>query len=184
VQQEVDRLEKAARQLIPKRAVLGAARAMQVPPESRITSYEPKQQLIPRFAFGRGATMKTRMNAIANMKTFRRLYQEAWAKWRRGDRDVEFPAGTYAMRVKHKVRVAAEHSSHCNRDNEVATAQRSRPIAKKGQGRSKGTDADGPLCRKARTHSSTKSRRGPNAVPLVASASMRREGVSRPKSSG
>lgn len=108
IKKEVRRLEKGVRQLIPKREVLGVARVMQVPPESRITSYEPKYQRIPTFAFGRKIPVKMRTDAIAKKKTFQRRYQEAWAKWRSGDRDVEFPAGTYAMRVKHNARIALE----------------------------------------------------------------------------
>jgi len=112
VQFEVERIEKVARKLFPKRSVLGAKHAMQVPPESRITSHEPTHQLKPKFAFGRGTTNAIRLQAIANMKSFQQQYQEAWSKWRNGDRQVEFPPGTYAMRTRHNVRIASssEHS--------------------------------------------------------------------------
>ncbi len=46
------------------------------------------------------------------------------------------------------------------------------------------TGAPGPLWRTARAHSSSVRRRGPKAVGFAASASMRRVGVSGPKSSG
>jgi putative transposase len=106
VREELENLEKNAGQCIPRSQVLGARRAMRISPESRITSREPKQQRNPRFAFGREASRETIKAAIENSRAFQSSYQKAWKRWRNGDRSVEFPPGTYAMRVIHKVCIA------------------------------------------------------------------------------
>jgi len=103
---ELRRLERQARAQYPVRSVLGAKRAMKIPPESRITSEKPVAQTNPTFAVGRGNTNEIRMAAITDLRAFRAAYREALLKWRAGDRSVVFPAGTYAMRVVHGVNVA------------------------------------------------------------------------------
>jgi putative transposase len=40
-----------------------------------------------------------RVRLLANLRQFRTRYREAWLAWRVGDRNIRFPAGTYAMRV-------------------------------------------------------------------------------------
>jgi putative transposase len=107
IRNELTNLEGAAHAEIPQDDVLGAERATNISPESRITSREAVCQLNPTFAIGRGNTKEVRAAAIAERREFHSAYRGALLKWRAGDRSVEFPAGTYAMRVVHGARVAA-----------------------------------------------------------------------------
>jgi putative transposase len=90
----------------PNRRVLGPMRAMMIQPESRVTSHEYTRQVNPTFAIGRGNAKSVRTAEIDKLRAFRTAYREALMKWRAGDRSVEFPAGTYAMRVFHGANVA------------------------------------------------------------------------------
>lgn len=102
--QELDRLESAAHRQIPSKRVLGAKRAQSIPPETRITSKEPRFQRNPTYAVGRGNHGKR--DTIDNrLRDFRSAYRKALAEWRAGNRSIEFPAGTYAMRVLHGAKV-------------------------------------------------------------------------------
>ena len=47
-----------------------------------------------------------RQEAIYRRKEFLRAYREAYEKWRCGDREVVFPAGTYALRIHSGVKCA------------------------------------------------------------------------------
>jgi putative transposase len=102
---ELAKLEAAAHMTIPPHAVLGAKRAAKVPPETRITTFEPSRQHNPTFAVGRGNADAAR-NAARATRAFRASYRKALAAWRAGDRTVVFPAGTYGMRVFHGANVA------------------------------------------------------------------------------
>jgi len=42
-----------------------------------------------------------RVRALTQLRQFRQRYREAWLAWRSGRRNVRFPAGTYALRVRH-----------------------------------------------------------------------------------
>jgi putative transposase len=108
IHRQLDQLETAAHAEIPEHKVLGAERAAKVSPRSRATSYERKGQLNPTFALGRGISKEMRVKASDNLRAFRKSYREALVKWREGDREVVFPAGTYAMRVVHGAKVATE----------------------------------------------------------------------------
>lgn len=102
---ELRKLEDAAHALIPAHKVLGAKRAATVDPENRATSHEPKGQRNPTFAVGRGQ-VEAFIKARKAIREFRGKYRRALEVWRAGDRTVEFPAGTYAMRVFHRANVA------------------------------------------------------------------------------
>lgn len=104
IQSELAKLEAAARARIPKKKVLGPERATKVSPESRISSREPIRQLNPTFAVGRGQPDAIDIAKKA-LHEFRTAYRKALDAWRAGDRTVEFPAGTYAMRVVHGANV-------------------------------------------------------------------------------
>ncbi len=93
--------ETAAHAVIPKRTVLGPIRAARIRPDHRITSHERTGQLDPTFAVGHGHAKIVRDAILEKIRAFRTAYREALVKWRNGDRSVEFPAGTYAMRVFH-----------------------------------------------------------------------------------
>jgi hypothetical protein len=47
-----------------------------------------------------------RREVIEELVSFRADYRDAWERYQAGETDVEFPYGTYMMRVRHHVRVA------------------------------------------------------------------------------
>ncbi|MBZ0119459.1 MAG: transposase, partial [Sandaracinaceae bacterium] len=68
-------------------------------------SWEEIGMLVPHIAAGRGQK-EARIAAIEELKEFRLAYAEAYLRWRLGNHDVVFPAGTYAMRKYHGASVA------------------------------------------------------------------------------
>ena len=64
----------------------------------------PRGSLGPTFATRHGALWKTEVEQLLD---FRAKYEKARAAYLRGERDVEFPAGTYLMRIQLGVRCAA-----------------------------------------------------------------------------
>ena len=59
----------------------------------------------PHIAAGRGQK-EARLAAIEELKELRLAYAEAYLRWRLGNYDIVFPAGTYAMRKYHGANVA------------------------------------------------------------------------------
>lgn len=47
-----------------------------------------------------------RIEAISRLHEFQQRYREQWQRRKDGEPDVEFPAGTYQLRVFHGVRCA------------------------------------------------------------------------------
>jgi putative transposase len=74
-------------------------------PYQRATSWEDLRALNPTFAVGRGQH-EARELAIKAVKAFRQAYRAALDLWRGGDRRVQFPAGTWWMKVFHGAPVA------------------------------------------------------------------------------
>jgi putative transposase len=60
----------------------------------------PRRNLNPRIAAQRTGA---RIAAIRCVREFQRAYRDARLRWRDGERDVLFPAGTYALRVYARV---------------------------------------------------------------------------------
>ena len=89
------RFDEEGRKFVGRRGVL------EQDPCETPRSYEERRGLNPRIAAGR---KWPRIMAIQELQTFRRQYPEALARYRGGDREVIFPAGTYAMRVRFGVR--------------------------------------------------------------------------------
>jgi len=89
--------KRAGRRFLGARAVL----------QQRITdspkSREPRRGLSPQVACRDKWRRIERLQAI---KIFEHEHRVARRAWQRGVRDVEFPVGTYAMRVLHAVRCA------------------------------------------------------------------------------
>lgn len=106
VRREIRKIEAAMRASIPQSQVLGAKLAMKVDPFKRMTDHEPLRQINPTFAVGRG-NKEALERARKARNDFRHRYQLALEAWRGGDRAVEFPAGTYAMRTLHNANVAS-----------------------------------------------------------------------------
>jgi putative transposase len=104
VAKELDLQVAMARQTITPEEVLGAKRAATISPETRSTTPEPIRKLNPTFAVGRGH-VDVAIEAARAVKAFRVAYRAALDRWRKKDRDVEFPTGTWWMRVFHSVNV-------------------------------------------------------------------------------
>jgi REP element-mobilizing transposase RayT len=87
--------------------VLSAERAKTVSPYDRAVSFAPLRALNPTFAVGR-QSKDVRRRAMVAVRAFRATYRAALTQWRRGVRDVLFPAGTWWMRVFHAAGVCSE----------------------------------------------------------------------------
>jgi REP element-mobilizing transposase RayT len=86
------------------RSILGVARVRAQSPFSRPAHAEPRRTLNPRVA---ARNKWRRIEALMRLVDFREAYGRALAAWRAGARDVLFPAGTWLMRVQHRVCCAA-----------------------------------------------------------------------------
>jgi putative transposase len=88
------------------RGFAGAAHALAQPPTSQPHSSEPRRELDPRIAC-RDAEVRTQ--ALERLANFCRDYHRAFLAWRDRDRSapVDFPHGTYLMRVLHRAPCAA-----------------------------------------------------------------------------
>jgi REP element-mobilizing transposase RayT len=86
-----------------RRGFLGAQAVLQQRPDDSAVTPEQQGELSPRVA---AKNKWLRMEALQRLKSFVDGYAEALRAWRAGIRDVVFPAGTYAMRVRHCVACA------------------------------------------------------------------------------
>ena len=87
-----------------RRPFKGARGVRKTSPYQRATTYEERHKLRPRYACG--GDFEALFAAIARDREFVRLYADARERWLRGERDVVWPAGTWAMRRFHHVRCA------------------------------------------------------------------------------
>ncbi|MCZ7681754.1 MAG: hypothetical protein M5U28_24355 [Sandaracinaceae bacterium] len=104
---EVERQQAEARAYVKEMGwnVAGRVAAQNVSAYRCATSWRELGKLTPHIAAGRGQT-EARLAAIAELLQLRADHRAAKARWRAGDRDVVFPAGTYWMRVHHDAAVA------------------------------------------------------------------------------
>jgi REP element-mobilizing transposase RayT len=86
-----------------RRSFTGVARVLAQKWWARPPSAAPRRGLNPRVA---AKNAWKRIEALTKLVEFRTAYREALARWRMGMRDVEFPPGTWLMRVRHLVRCA------------------------------------------------------------------------------
>ena len=98
VDEAVEDMRKKGRSFMGRRGVRKAS------PYERATSWEPLRSTNPTFAVGQDK--EARAAAVAALRAFRNAYRAALERWRAGDRDVDFPAGTWRMRVLHAANVA------------------------------------------------------------------------------
>ena len=84
------------------RPFLGARRVLRTKHTAQATSREEFGCLNPQFAAGGDA--EAAKAAIRRIRAFNAAYDEALARWTKGERDVIFPHGTWWMRVHHGVR--------------------------------------------------------------------------------
>jgi REP element-mobilizing transposase RayT len=86
------------------RRFLGVARVLAQDPFARPASAEPRRTLKPNVA---ARNKWRRIEALLRLAEFRDAYRRALSAWRAGARDVLFPAGTWLMRIQHRVCCAA-----------------------------------------------------------------------------
>jgi REP element-mobilizing transposase RayT len=82
---------------------LGAAKVMATSFAKRAKSYESRRKIVPRVA---AKSMFLRRRMLTEIRVFRCRYHEAIRQWRTGLREVEFPEGTWWMRVFHGAKVS------------------------------------------------------------------------------
>jgi hypothetical protein len=82
---------------------LGADRVLSQWPFDRPGPGEPRRRLRPRVA---SRDKWKRIELLGRLKSFLQAYREALARWRAGRRTAIFPAGTYQLRVEHRVACA------------------------------------------------------------------------------
>jgi REP element-mobilizing transposase RayT len=92
------RMRAAGERFLGRAAVLGASFA------KRARSLEKRRALVPGVAARR---VEMRKELLEGQRAFRVAYREALERWRRGEREVVFPWGTWWMRVFHGAAVAA-----------------------------------------------------------------------------
>jgi putative transposase len=85
------------------RRFMGAARVLAQNPFSRPPPSEPRFEPKPRIV---ARDKWRRIEALQRLKSFLQMYREAWLARRAGVPNVQFPAGTYLMRLMHGVQCA------------------------------------------------------------------------------
>ena len=81
----------------------GAKRVLRLRTDRCARAYEVSGRLHPTFAT-KGGGREAYIVAVQKRREFHVRYRESLKRWRDGDRDVVFPAGTWFMRVFHRVR--------------------------------------------------------------------------------
>jgi hypothetical protein len=94
------REEKAAGERL---GFLGVARVLRQRAHDRPKGTEKRREQAPRFA---ARSLERVKELTARLRAFLGAYWEALAAWKEGRRKVVFPAGTYRMRVEHRVTCA------------------------------------------------------------------------------
>jgi REP element-mobilizing transposase RayT len=89
-----ERFRKAGRRFLGRRRVLAQS------PYSRPRSHAPRRNLNPRLA---ARDKWRRIESLQRLKGFLVAYREAWRRFTNGERSVQFPYGTYWMRVRFGV---------------------------------------------------------------------------------
>ncbi|MFW6051827.1 MAG: transposase [Myxococcota bacterium] len=107
VAEELQRREQAARTQVSQtgRSFVGADRCRKRSPYARTTRPEPARERNPTFAVGRGQR-EAFFEAAEALRSFREAYRAARERWRKGERAVPFPPGTWAMVRLHGARYA------------------------------------------------------------------------------
>jgi hypothetical protein len=110
IEAQVRELERDARAKAETHGVAfkGARRVMRTPHTARARSYEVFGKVNPRFSAAGDVELAKRK--VAELRAFDEAYEKALARWVAGDRRVEFPYGTWWMRVHHRARVRAAPS--------------------------------------------------------------------------
>ena len=88
---------ESGRQFVGRRAL------SKVPREYRAKTKEPRRGIVPRIVCGRKEIRKSVLEELADWLS---RYRVALKEWVAGNHDVEFPHGTYKMRVLYRARIA------------------------------------------------------------------------------
>jgi putative transposase len=106
IAEAIETQELAAREHWRKqrRPFKGVRGVLKTSPYARAMTYEQRHELRPRYACG--GDRDALLAAIARDREFVCLYAAARERWLAGERDVEWPAGTWAMRWFHNARCA------------------------------------------------------------------------------
>jgi hypothetical protein len=94
---------EAAKLASQERTFMGVARVLAQSFFARPAPGEPRRVLSPRVAC---RNKWKRVEALQRLRWFEQAYREALDAWRRRQRDVLFPLGTWQMRVLHAARCA------------------------------------------------------------------------------
>jgi REP element-mobilizing transposase RayT len=107
VSRELARLETDAHREVQAKGwrFLGAQKIAALSPFDRAKSWEPLRSRNPSFAVGHGQR-EAFFEAVVVLRTFRKAYRAAVQAWRRGVRNVLFPAGTWFMAWGHAATIA------------------------------------------------------------------------------
>ena len=87
------------------RGFLGAERAVRVAITERGSNWELSGKRNPTFAAG--GDVEAACAAVARLRACRGGYSDSLARWRDGERDIQFPAGTWWMLVHYRARRVA-----------------------------------------------------------------------------
>jgi len=85
------------------RSFLGRKRVLAQDPFDSPKTREPRRELSPRVA---AADPSIRVQALGLLQKFQQEYRAAFEKWKQGIREVVFPYGTYALRIRAAVACA------------------------------------------------------------------------------
>lgn len=104
IRREVCRFEHEARNKLVRegRSFMGVRRVLRTPHTHRSSSREEFGSRNPTFAAS--GDVEAARSAIQARRAFDEAYDTALAKWTAGDRTAVFPAGTWWMRIHHRVR--------------------------------------------------------------------------------
>jgi REP element-mobilizing transposase RayT len=86
-----------------RNAFLGAKKALKADPHSTPATPRETSAIVPTIA---AKDRETRIAALERRRAFLAAYDDALDRYRRGERTVKFPPGTYRMRVLLRVRCA------------------------------------------------------------------------------
>jgi putative transposase len=82
---------------------MGVAKVLAQDPFDCPAAHDPRKGINPRVA---SESKWHRFEMLQRQKSFLDAYREAWEAYKAGDKDVQFPAGTYLMAKQYKAKVA------------------------------------------------------------------------------
>ena len=102
LKEQIKERESAKKLSMGNRKFLGRRRVKQFDYKYEPATKQTKRKLNPRVA-GKNREILIMWKII--IRDFRLEYRKAWEEYKKGNRDVKFPFGTYKMRVEHRVNI-------------------------------------------------------------------------------